>query len=61
MSRVPYNDDTRETYVQRNADTHLEIAKKHHDLGQDSSSWLQLMYWAMAEDIYGEHWDKLND
>jgi hypothetical protein len=20
--------------------------------------WLALLYWAMAESIYGEHWDK---
>jgi hypothetical protein len=57
---VPYNDDTRETYVQRMKDSHLELARKFSDLPSCTRSmYLQLFYWAMAEDVYGEHWDKL--
>ncbi len=58
---VPLNTDTRETYVNRQADEHLHWAEVHHRLGHGRSSWLQLLYYAMAEDIYGTHWDKLND
>ena len=56
---VPYNNDTRESYVQRMAENHIAVAKRHHELGQDRSMWIQLFTWAMCEDIYGEHWDTL--
>ena len=57
---VPYNNDTREAYVLRNSENHLEVAKLHHKLGHDKSMWIQLFTWAMREEIYGEHWDKIN-
>ena len=56
---IPYNNDTKETYVQRMKDTHLGIAKTYYKLGYNTSMWLSLMYFAMAEDLYGEHWDYL--
>jgi len=56
---VPFNTDTRETYVNRQAAEHLHRAEMHHWLGNSASSWIQLFYYAMVEDIYGEHWDKI--
>ena len=56
---IPYNDDTRQTYVERRKDVHLYIAKLHYEAGSNASMWMQLFYSTMAEDIYGEHWDKL--
>ena len=52
--------DTRESYVTRQAEWHLELAKRHHELGNDLSMWLQLLTWAQAEEIYGEHWDRVH-
>ena len=54
---VPYNDDTRQSYVNRWADQHLHVAMTHHKIGNNRSMWLSLLYYAMAEEIYGEHWD----
>ena len=56
---IPYNNDTRESYVQRYKVGHLYCAEVFHDRGGERSMWLQLLYWAMAEDVYGEHWDEL--
>jgi len=58
---VPYNDDAREAYVLRNSENHLEVAKKHHALGHARSMWIQLFMWAMREEIYGEHWDRMTN
>lgn len=58
---IPYNDDTRETYVQRRKEIHLDLAKHCHERGIEHSMWLQLINWAVAEDHYGEHWDKLQE
>ena len=33
----------------------------HHELKQETSMWLALLYYAIAEDLYGEHWDKLRE
>ncbi len=57
---IPYNDDTRQTYVERRKEDHLLLAKFAYERGIERSMWLQLLYYAMAEDVYGEHWDKLN-
>jgi len=58
---VPYNDDAREAYVLRNGENHLEVAKKHHALGHARSMWIQLFVWAMREEIYGKHWDRMTN
>ena len=58
---VPLNTDTRGSYVERMKAEFLHWAEVHHRLGNQNSSWLQLLCYAMAEDIYGEHWDKLNE
>ena len=60
---VPYNTDTRETYVKRMEANHLamEINETHYDLGNSLSMWQQLLTWVQAEEIYGEHWDKLKE
>jgi len=57
---IPYNNETRESYTRSQAAEHLHWADVHHKLGNDRSMWLQLFYYAMVEDIYGTHWDKLN-
>jgi two-component sensor histidine kinase len=57
---VPYLADTRQSYVQRMANNHLHIAEVHHKIGNNRSMWLSLLYYAMAEDVYGEHWDYVN-
>ena len=57
---IPYNNDTRESYVHGQAAEHLHWAEVYHMLGHQRSSWLALFYYAMAEDFYGTHWDKLN-
>jgi len=56
---TPYNTDTRESYIQRMAEGHLHIANLHYELNHDQPVWLALLYYAMAEDLYGEHWDYL--
>ena len=56
---VPYNDDTRETYIQRMKDGYLHIAMTHHELNHNQPMWLALLYYAIADDLYGEHWDNL--
>lgn len=58
---VPYNDDTRQSYVGRHRALHLDMAETHYDLGNKLSMWLQLFTWAQAEEIYGTHWDKLKE
>ena len=58
---APLNTDTRESYVNRQAAEHLHWAEVHHRLGHQRSSWLALFYYAMTDDVYGTHWDKLND
>lgn len=58
---VPYNTDTRESYVERMKANHLSMAETHYDLGNTLSHWQQLFTWAQAEEIYGTHWDKLKE
>jgi hypothetical protein len=58
---IPCNSDTRESYVWRHSEKHLEVARLHHALGHERSMWIQLLTWAMADDIYGTHWDKLQE
>jgi hypothetical protein len=41
------------------ADNHLHVAMTHHKIGNNRSMWLQMLYYAMAEDVYGTHWDDL--
>ena len=57
---APYNTDTRESYVSRMKSNHLAIAETHYDLGNNLSMWQQLLTWVQAEEIYGEHWDKIH-
>lgn len=56
---IPYKSDTRETYIQRMKDGYLHVANVHYELNNNRSMWLALLYYAMAEDLYGEHWDDL--
>ena len=54
---IPLNTDTRESYIQRMKDGYLHIAMTHHEINNSRSMWLALLYYAMTEEIYGEHWD----
>ena len=56
---IPHNNDTRESYIQRMKDGYLHVANLHYELNHDQPTWLALLYYAMAEDLYGEHWDYL--
>jgi hypothetical protein len=53
--------ETREDYIKRMAERYLDVAKVHFALGYDRSVWEHLFSYAMAEDVYGEHWDKLKE
>lgn len=57
---VPYNTDTRETYVKRMEANHLAMAETHYGLGNTLSMWQQLLTWVQAEEIYGDHWDRMH-
>ncbi len=54
---VPYNGEAREAYVLKWTEHHLHVAEAHHALGNEVSMWLSLINYAMAEEIYGGHWD----
>ncbi len=56
---IPYKSDTRETYIQRMKENYLHIANIQYELNNNTSMWLALLYYAIAEDLYGEHWDDL--
>ena len=58
---IPYLIDTKESYVKRKADNHLFVAELHHKLGNNRSMWLALFYYAMSEDLYGQHWDTIKE
>ena len=60
---VPYIDDTRESYVARQKAEHLYWAKIHFELKSKEtiSMWIALLNYAMSEDLYGNHWDKLQE
>jgi hypothetical protein len=58
---VPYNNDTRDSYVERMKGNHLDIAETHYDLGNKVSMWQQLFTWVQTGEIYGDHWDKLKE
>jgi truncated hemoglobin YjbI len=56
-----YNDDTRETYVERRKAENLAQAKRSYEInGSHRNVWIFLFQWAMAEEEYGEHWDKVH-
>ena len=58
---VPYNDDTRESYIERMKAMHLALAetKTHYYRANELSVWLHLFTWVQCEEIYGGHWDDL--
>jgi hypothetical protein len=56
---VPYNDDTRESYIERMKAHYLDWAKCHHHLNNERSMWFHLFTWVQCEEIYGGHWDDL--
>ena len=58
---VPYNNDTREIYIERQKENQLWSAKRHYELGNELSMWQALFTWVQCEEIYGAHWDKLKE
>jgi hypothetical protein len=56
---IPDNNDTRESYIELMKATYLDIAERHHNLGNNLSMWQHLFTWAMCEELYGDHWDSL--
>jgi hypothetical protein len=56
---VPYNDDTRESYIERMKAIQLDIAEEYHALGYEKTMWAHLFTWVRCEEIYGGHWDDL--
>ena len=56
---IPYNNETREDYIKRSKARHLHIAEMHHSLEHKHSTWIQLFTWVQADEIYGEHWDRV--
>ena len=56
---VPYNDDTRESYVGRMTAMHLDLAEEYHAIGHELGMWIFLFTWVRCEEIYGGHWDDL--
>ena len=58
---IPYINETREAYKDRMERMHLWVAETHYKLGNERSMWVQLFTYAMVEDFYGAHWDKIND
>ena len=55
-----YNDDTRETYVERRKAENLAQAERSYEInGSHRNVWIFLFQWAMAEEEYGEHWDRV--
>lgn len=53
---VPHLHDTELSYVARWKESHMYWAKRQYEIGNEQSMWIQLFTWAMANDIYGEHW-----
>lgn len=58
---VPYNDDTRESYIERMKTNCLDMAETLHTLRNELSMWQQLFTWVQCEEIYGSHWDKIKE
>ena len=58
---IPYNNDTRESYIKRCTANHLVLAETYCNGGYERSMWIQLLTWVQAEEIYGDHWDKLKE
>lgn len=57
---IPYNNETRQQYIDRANQVNLEMAERHCELGHDLTMYQYLLNIAMAEEIYGTHWDKIN-
>jgi hypothetical protein len=57
---IPYIDESRQDYIDRQKGNQLYFAVKQHHFGSDRGMWLHLLTWAQCDDIYGEHWDRVN-
>jgi hypothetical protein len=58
---IPYNNDTRESYIERMKANYLDLAERYHNLGYSLNVWLHLFTWVQCEEIYGDHWDKVKE
>ena len=57
---MPYIDESRQDYIDRVKGNQLYFAELSHYLGFDQKMWDHLFTWVQCDDIYGEHWDKVN-
>lgn len=54
------NNDTRESYIERCKAENLAQAERYYEICPNAINvWIFLFQWAMAEEEYGEHWDKV--
>lgn len=56
---IPHIGITKQDYIDSMKAGYLELAQRHHELGQNLSMWQHLFNWVQCEEIYGAHWDKL--
>ena len=54
---IPYPNESRQEYIDRNKVKHLILAESHCDRGSNFSCFMQLFTWVQADEIYGEWWD----
>ena len=57
---IPYIDESRQDYIDRQKGNQLHFAELHHKLGNEQGVWVHLFAWAQCDEIYGEHWDRVN-
>lgn len=58
---IPYLGESRQDYIDRNKENHLALAERMYDSGSRLSYWTQLFTWVQADEIYGDHWDFVNN
>jgi hypothetical protein len=58
---LPYIDESRQDYIDRQKGNQLHFAKLSHEQGNERGMWVHLITWAQCDDHYGEHWDMVND
>jgi len=56
---TPYNNETKQEYIKRHKASHLLMAEMYNYLGYEHSIWINLLEWVQADEIYGDHWDKV--
>ena len=54
---IPYPNESRQEYIDRNKEKHLILAESCHYGGYVFATWAQLFTWVQCDEIYGNHWD----